>query len=127
MFKFEYDAHTDRWGIESDPGSNVQTHEVARVLSVIVGDIHRQPNRRVPSPPEIAAMRALPSGWEATLDGFDTNSLDGVMSYRRTYKRSDGATTTAPCAPDGSNVPDTKVVLTAYDADHPIAPPMAEA
>lgn len=88
-------THALRWVLEN-AGRTCLTNEEAEIRAALD-----------------AKRRALPDGWEATLDGVSTTSTDGVVCYSRWYSYKGGEPVEAPCAVDGSNVPATRDVLTA--------------
>lgn len=109
-------------------GTIVTVAEAMNVLSLTLAQFSQNPSARIMSAPEWAALDAeaekrraalvLPDGWEATLDGWSTHSIDGVTAFSRTYRKTEwpeGQSVPAPCAGDGSPTESTAAVLSAVE------------
>ena len=63
---------------------------------------------------ETEAARALPEGWEPTLDGVGvTLEMGRGMRHTRTYLHASGFVAEAPCDAEGASLPETRIALLA--------------
>lgn len=116
------DAANWTFKIEVPNGATVTGQQVGAVLvwaaAKYVG------GGRIPTVAEEAAMAALcaiPEGWEPTLDGVGTNIILGEgQSHTRTYRNGERVIT-APCDASGRSTPETRAALLEAPAPTPEA------
>lgn len=129
--KISYDTRTTRFRFVADDGEVVTTRYAADALHELGCFVAKQPEAVVPTAAGWAVIearaqaeaeaRAIPPGWEATLDGAEVTLVGSAATFTKTFRRvADGATCAAPVVDEaGTTSPDTAACLAAYDADHP--------
>lgn len=108
MVKFSFSGHVNvdgSWSFsaEATDGQDATCADVARVLSLALVHFTESPGV------SIRPVVALPDGWCESLDGINVTTLDGVVTYTRTYDAigsldADGKqiVARAPCNADGT-------------------------
>lgn len=123
------------WRTDVPDGETAFNKNLVGVLTHVVAQAARNPDMRLPTLSEVAALavaRAIPAGWAPTADGVNVTLQlgdGGGRSYSRNWQRGGetGPVLTAPCDESGNATPATRDALLAYDREHPAPPPPAEA
>lgn len=97
-------------GFFVEDGDDVRFHDVAIVLRHLLKKVEACGSDRVPTKSQVAAenlrrraAEATMKEWAATGDGVGMTSVDGVVSYSRTFvKKGYTEPVEAPCNPNGT-------------------------
>lgn len=129
------DDGASKWSM-STQDAGVTVGMAAAATWQVLGWVLQNAATRVPTEEEAEAMeivrarkRALPDGWEDTLDGAPvTMSVEtGTRALHKNFRRiSDGALCDAPCDAEGKSVEATRDVIAAFEKSNP-SPVTAEA